>query len=102
MVGGCTTPADGEAPGDEDVSVDGIVRADVVPAVGATPRFHGETPKDESPRLIVGVAASAPTAEVAGLASPPRSANAAAAAPSITAERMMYFLLENFFFRTML
>jgi len=71
MVGGCTTPTVGETPGDEGASGDGIVRADVVPTAGAPPRFDGETPKDVSPRLIVGVEASAPKAEEAGPASPP-------------------------------
>ncbi len=60
------------------------------------PSVGGDTPTDDPPTVIVGVTASAPNAEDAGPELRRLLANAAAAAPPITAERMMNFLFEDF------
>ena len=71
---------------------------DVVPPATTS---AGATPTD-SPTVTVGAAASAPRAGVAAPALPPVPARIAAAAPPIIDERMMIFLFEDFFFRTLL
>ena len=99
---GCTPwPDEDDDPEVDEVDVaDGKVPDVVVPTLGAIARIVG-APEDDSPSVTVGVA-SAPSAEDAGPELPPLAANAAAAAPPITAERMNSFLCEDFFFRTLL
>jgi hypothetical protein len=95
VTGGCTVPPLGGiavdpevAGGGESVSPDGTV--------GTEASVGGDTPTVDPPKASVGVTASASNAEDAGPEVLPLLANAAAAAPPITAERMMNFLFEDF------
>jgi hypothetical protein len=72
---------------DDSVSVDDVV--------GAGANVDRDNPPDDPPMVSVGVIA--PNAADAGPELPCLLANAAVAAPPITAERMMNFLLEEDF-----
>jgi hypothetical protein len=73
--------------------------AEIVPpvgAVGAGVVVDGVTLTEPPPKLIEGVTATDSNADAAGPL-PPLPANSAAAAPPITAERMMNFFFEGCF-----
>ena len=91
---GCTLPPLGVITVDSEVAgVDESVSPDDIVATGAS--MGVDTPSDDPLTVMVGVM-SVPNVEDAGPALPPLLANIAAAAPPITAERMMAFLFEDF------
>jgi len=91
---GCTVPPLADVPVDPEVAAGGESAA-TDGVVGTVASVVGDTPIDGPLTVMVGVRI-VPNAEDAGPASPPLVANNAAAAPPITAERMMNFLFEAF------
>jgi hypothetical protein len=83
-----------------DVEVPPGELADVAPPTTMS-AGAGATPTD-SPTVTVGAAARAFRAGDAAPASPRVPARIAAAAPPMIVERMMIFLFDDFFFRTLL